>query len=410
MSTNVRNEQRDHDVSTGLLVPLLAIAGMLSMLNIAILGPLMPEISRDLSVSFPVLGQITAAVFFGSACVGLLAGPLSDQFGRKRLIVFGLLIVAVSTTGSALAPSFEWLFAARLIGAISGGMMAGTTMAIAGTLFDGLERRRAIGTIASGMAAAPIVGIPTLTLLASTFSWRFSLLAYGVTALLFAGAAQRVVPSDHVRHTGRIDLGKVLAAYLPLVGDRSMLRLFGASLGRAIGWMGLLTYIGAYWNTRHGLSVRDIGWTAMLLGVSYFAGTKLGGGRLAGINARSLFGVTTLLCGSSFGIAIAIAGDVVIAMGFLLIAAITGGIGFVALTALVSTETPAGQGTTMSLNAAIFALGSAIGSTTGGVLLATGGYEALGLGLMGFMLLSAFVVWRPARLRFPAYRRSATGN
>jgi hypothetical protein len=42
------------------LVPLLAIAGMPSMLNNSILGPFMPEMSRDLSVSVPLLGQVTA--------------------------------------------------------------------------------------------------------------------------------------------------------------------------------------------------------------------------------------------------------------------------------------------------------------------------------------------------------------
>jgi predicted MFS family arabinose efflux permease len=386
------------------LVPLLAIAGMMSMLNIGILGSLMPEISPDLSVSYPLLGQITAAVFFGSAIIGLFAGPLGDQFGRKRLIIFGLVIVAISAAGSGLAPTFGWLFAIRLTSAISGGMMAGTTMAIAGTRFDGVERRRAIGTIASGMAAGPIIGIPTLTFIASVSSWRLSMITVGVVALVLTLIAQRVIPADNIQDAGRIEVRKILAAYQPILGHRTMIALYSASLARAIGWMGLLTYLGAYWSDQHGFSVREIGWMAMLGGSSFFVGTKLGGGRLAELNARPLFGITTLLCGLTFGLFIAFPADTMSALALMVVAAVTGGIAVVALTSLISLETPAGQGTTMSLNASMLALGSALGGAAGGGFLAVGGYTTLGLGLTGFMLMSAVVVWRPARLRVPAYR------
>lgn len=288
--------------------------------------------------------------------------------------------------------------------------MAGTTMAIAGTLFDGVERRKAIGSIASGMAAAPIIGIPALTTIASVSSWRASMLVVAAAALVLATIAQRIVPFDAVSDAGRIEIRKLAAAYAPLANNRVMLTLYGATLIRAIGWVGLLTYMGAYWADRHDLSVREIGWTMMLLGAGYFAGTKLCGGRLAEVNPRLLFGTTSIACGLSFGIAISMINQVPVALAILLIAAVTGGIGFVALSSLVSMETPAGQGTTMSLNSTMFQVGSALGGAAGGVLLATGGYSLLGTGLMGFMILAGVLVWHPARLRFPAYSRSATGN
>jgi predicted MFS family arabinose efflux permease len=402
--------QCDHPQSVSrALVPLLAIASMLAMLNNVVLGPLMPAISDDLSVSYPVLGQVTAAVFFGAAIVGLFAGPLSDQFGRKRLVVFGLVVVAVSAAGSAAAPSFGWLFGIRLTSAISGGMMAGTTMAIAGTMFNGVERRKAIGAIASGMAAAPIIGIPTLTTIASMSSWRVSMLVVTAAAVVLAVMAQRIVPFDAVSDAGRIEIRKFMAAYAPLARDRTMLTLFGANLTRAIGWVGLLTYLGAYWAEQHGLSVREIGWTMMFLGIWYFVGTRAGG-HLTSISLRPLFGTATFLCAICFGTAIAAPVDLWTAILFLSGAAVTGGIGFVAITAIASNETHAGQGTTMSLNGAMFAFGSALGGAFGGGLLAAGGYGALGLGLMGFMMLAGVTVWHPAWIRIPAFGRTAASN
>src|SRR5690606_27508676 len=161
-------------------------------------------------------------------------------------------IVMLSAVGSALAPTFGWLFAIRMISAVSGGMMAGTTMAIAGTLFEGKERRRAIGTIASGMAAGPIFGIPTLTFIASLSSWRASMVVVGAVALALAALAQRVIPFDNVQDPGRIEITKVLGAYRPIFQHRPMISLYGAALARAIGWTGLLTYLAAYWADQHG--------------------------------------------------------------------------------------------------------------------------------------------------------------
>jgi predicted MFS family arabinose efflux permease len=68
----------------------------------------------------------------------------------------------------------------------------------------------------------------------------------------------------------------------------------------------------------------------------------------------------------------------------------------VALVTLVSSSSPAGQGATMSLNAAVFQVGSALGGLFGGLLLALGGYASLGLGLTGFAFLATALVWRPA--------------
>jgi predicted MFS family arabinose efflux permease len=52
----------------------------------------------------------------------------------------------------------------------------------------------------------------------------------------------------------------------------------------------------------------------------------------------------------------------------------------------------------MSLNAAMFQVGSALGGFFGGVLIAAGGYASLGLGLMGFGILAASLIWRPTPL------------
>lgn len=383
------------------VVPALAIATMLGMTNQMSLGAFLPVISTELLVSIPLLGQITTLIFFGSAGVGLLAGPLADGYGKRRVLIIGLAVIFLSAFGTMLAPSYGWLLATRLISAVSAGLMSGTTLAIAGALFTGDARRRAMGSIVAGMAAAGIAGIPALTLVATLASWRSSYGALGIVALVWIPLVYRLLPDDSVHDAGGIEVRKILDAYRPLLAQRPMLLLYGSTVARAIGWFGMLAYIGAFLGNEHGLSTGEIGWAYMVSAGGYFLGTKLAAGRIGDIGPRKLYGVMTSVMGLFVGLSVTLPFGPITSIAILTIGATAGGIGFVVFVTLMSTETMAGQGTTMSLNAAMMALGGALGGLFGGLFLAIGGYVLLGLGLMAFSFVGAALVWRPGVLETP---------
>ncbi len=131
----------------------------------------------------------------------------------------------------------------------------------------------------------------------------------------------------------------------------------------------------------------------MLLGGAYFLASLAAGGPLARLPARPLLAggnaIMALLIGLVFSSTLGVPGTVAI----LAIARAAGAIGWVGLAALLTAESPAGMGTTMTLNSALFDLGAAGGGAAGGLLLATGGYGALALGLPAFGLVSALLAW-----------------
>jgi DHA1 family inner membrane transport protein len=385
----------DAEFSSRSVTLVLAITAMLGIVNLASLGAFMPAISNDLAVSIPVLGQVTTATFLGATGISIVAGPLADVYGKRRLLVLGLGTLAISAFGTLLAPSFGWLLVARLITAISGGVLAGTTLATAGQLFRGDERRRAMSWIASGIAAGAIVGIPTLTLVAALTSWRGSYAVVTGLALIGIILIQRLLPDD-AADGGRLQVDMLLAAYRPLLHDRNMMALNGSTITRAIAWVGTLTYVGAYLGDALGLSTSEIGWAYMAGGGGYFLGTKLAGSRLDGRDLRAVYGLGTVVMGVLLGLAMAVPLGPIAVIGMVACSAVAGGFAYVSLVTLVSTTSPAGQGTTMSLNAAMFQFGSALGGLFGGLLLAAGGYTALGLGLMVFAFFGTALVWRPS--------------
>ena len=137
------------------------------------------------------------------------------------------------------------------------------------------------------------------------------------------------------------------------------------------------------------LSTSEVGLVYMLAGSGYLLGSLAAGGPLARLPARPLVAVSNVTMGLLMMVAFSAILDTRLTVALLPFAGFAGAVGWVGLTALLTSETPAGAGTTMVLNGSLFNLGAAAGAGIGGVLLATGGFNALAVGLPLFGLGSA---------------------
>jgi predicted MFS family arabinose efflux permease len=168
-----------------------------------------------------------------------------------------------------------------------------------------------------------------------------------------------------------------------------------------VTWIGVLTYVGAFFADEFGMSTREIGWAYMAGGTAYFGGTKLSGGSLGGLTPRNAFALSVAAMGGLLCLTLLLPVNPFFAIALLALAAVAGGVSWVLLITLLAGETPAGQGTTMALSSAVFALGSALGGAFGGGLLALGGYPALAVGLAGFAVAATALVWLPSTAMLP---------
>ena len=378
----------------GIVIGVLALTVFVTTSNGASLGAFIPQLASDLDASVPVLGQVTTAVFIVTAIVSIFAGPIADYYGKRRMIQYGLLILAVSSCGTALAPSYTWFFLARMFTALSGGFIVGNTLALTSSLTDGEEQRRALSWVTAGTASAPIAGVPILTLVASFSSWRGAYIAVGGVSLVVLILLRALIPDDSQRQTTRFNAAAFIDSYRPLLQSRPMIRIYAGSALRATAWVGLLTYLGAFLGDALDLEVREIGWAYMIGGAGYFAGTKAAGTDFGGISPRLLYSGTTLAMGALLAIAFMFPSNGILVAVTIILAAACSGIGWVLLVALMAAETPAGQASTMSLSAVLFAVGAALGSFAGGGLIAIGGFGAFGIGLLLFSGASSALLLR----------------
>ena len=358
--------------------------------------PFYPQMARDLQTTVPLLGQVMTLMALLSAGLGLTIGPLADRYGYRWPLVIGLVAVAGTLLGTGLAPAYAILLGLGLLGGLGDALVYSLPYALAAVSFTGDARRRTMGWMLAAISVAPIVGVPLLTAVGGRTSWR---LALGVAGFLAAGAAWVVMvtlPPDGRHPRTPLQVRTLLAAYAPLLRHPPSLRLIAVSALRGMWWIGLFTYLGAYLGTVVGLRPDQVGLVYALVGGAYALGSIVAGGRLGAVSPRASVPVANVVAAVAMGLLLSFP-SIWLVLSLLLVVGPASAVAGVSVPALLAAQSPAGAGTTMVLNGSILNLGAAGGAALGGLLIALGGYPALGLGLALVALVAAVLAWWPAR-------------
>jgi DHA1 family inner membrane transport protein len=402
------NAQSPGDRDGGpLVLCMLCIAGFVAALSFFAPSPFYPGIADDLGTSVSVLGQSATLLMVVSAALGLAVGPIGDAYGYRRLLVFGVCAIAIYQLGFAVSPVFGVVLAFTLLGAIGDALVFGLALALASVLFAGPARRRAISWTIASLSVGAIVGVPVMTFAGDALGWRMALGGFGMACLVFAWVLILVLPDDRRRPDHRIRIGDIASAYLPILADPSTLRLLAVTVTRSVRVLGWLTYAGAFLGDELGLSTRNVGFVYMLGGTGATIGSIVAGTRLLDSSPRTVVALTSLGGGALLWIIHSSTSVVLISLLIPIMAALAA-VTSVGVATLLAAESPAQAGTTMALNATLMNAGGAVGAALGGMLLAVGGFPALGVGLSLFALASAILAWWPLQ-QDPATTRAAGG-
>ncbi|WP_447913615.1 multidrug effflux MFS transporter [Microbacterium phyllosphaerae] len=217
---------------------LLTVFGPISM---DLYLPALPALTAELGAVTSVAQLTVTACLIGLAAGQLVAGPLSDRFGRRGILLIGILAYILTSVLCALSPSIELLILARLVQGLAGGVGIVIATAAGRDVFEGKALIRFYGrlTVIGGFAA--IVG-PLLGGLLNTFTdWRglFVFLAVVgvailvITLLVFG----ETLPAEQRTRGG---FGATLDAYRTLLGDRVFL---GAVLNQGFLYAALFAYL-----------------------------------------------------------------------------------------------------------------------------------------------------------------------
>lgn len=101
-----------------------ALGGLLFGFDIAIITGAGPFLTRHFALSDISLGWAFSSLLFGCVIGSVLAGRLTDRYGRKRMLVWVAVLFAATSIATALAPSFAFFIAARFVGGIAVGAVS----------------------------------------------------------------------------------------------------------------------------------------------------------------------------------------------------------------------------------------------------------------------------------------------
>lgn len=175
-------------ISGGALAALLAGLVMLGPFSVDTYLPAFPQIQASLHASELQVQQTLPAFLFSFAFMMLWHGALSDTFGRRKVILAGLLVFLFATLGCALAPNIETLWACRVLQGLSSGAGAVLGNAIIRDWYEDATAARLLALVsmifAIGPGIAPIIGGWIVKLL----DWRwifYFVFAYTLVLFLF---------------------------------------------------------------------------------------------------------------------------------------------------------------------------------------------------------------------------------
>src|SRR4029453_1547295 len=143
------------------LLLFLAAAIFLAMTVWLMLGPLLVELATVFRTSVAVTGQLTAATAITWALTAFLAGPVSDTYGRRRMLLTGLMLMVLGTLSSAVAWNYAALLACRCLTGGGAAMIPPNCFAAVADVFSPPEQRgKAMGWLFSASGLGTAFGIP----------------------------------------------------------------------------------------------------------------------------------------------------------------------------------------------------------------------------------------------------------
>lgn len=216
------------------LIVLLTALAALGMLSTNIYLPALPVIGAALNADADTV-RLTLTVYLAVFAVcQLIAGPLSDRYGRRPVLGFGLALFLAATLLCAAAQNIQMLIFGRALQAVGACAASVIGRAMARDLFDGASLGRALGLIMTGVAVAPGFGPLLGGLLQEGFGWRMPFYAVAVAGLVVFVITFVRLGETRPADAPRPDIRGAFASYASLLNSPAFL-LPGLATTAALG-------------------------------------------------------------------------------------------------------------------------------------------------------------------------------
>ncbi|MFJ2739276.1 Cmx/CmrA family chloramphenicol efflux MFS transporter [Streptomyces sp. NPDC087440] len=280
------------------------------------LSGLLPPIADDMDVSIPQAGLLISAFAIGMVIGAPLLAVATLRLPRRTTLIALISVFGLGQVAGALAPTYELLFASRVVSALAcaGFWAVGAAVAIA--MVDVGSRARAMAVMIGGLSIANVLGVPVGAFLGEHLGWRSAFWAVGAASAVALVGVVTLIPRIPLP-----DEKPQLKRELGIYRDRQVLVSVLITALAAGGVFCAFSYLSPLLTDVAGLDSKWVPWVLGLFGIGALAGTTVGGmvadARPFGVLIGGISTSTVLLAALAlFGSTAAVAVTLSFALGF----------------------------------------------------------------------------------------------
>jgi len=234
--------------------------------QIMIISPILPQIGEELSIPDTLLGTLVTAYSLMVGLFAIIAGPISDRFGRRRILIIGTGIMTVALISHYLVADYFSFLAVRVFAGVAGGILSGAAVSYIGDYFPYNKRGWALGWVMSGSAFGQIAGIPMGVALAERFGFRTPFYLFAVTMALTYILIWITLPQPPIRaREGRLTIRGAVADYWAMLRQKE---IAAAAAAFFLMFLGVSIYV-VYFPT---WLERNVGFSSYQIASLFFVG------------------------------------------------------------------------------------------------------------------------------------------
>ncbi|WP_436884012.1 MFS transporter [Mammaliicoccus sciuri] len=371
-----------------LLTAVLFWCGLVVVASNYLTIPLMSIFSDYFQTSMANVAWTGSAFSLCYAIGSLFTGPLSDRYGRKQVILIGLLLLTVVTFILPIFNSLAWVIVWRSFQGFAAATFAPVAIAYVVDKFPAAKRVTAIGFISSSFLISAIIGQIFSSYISQLFNWQSVFYYFGGIYFITAILVLTLLPKLAVKQT-KSNLKFMFSQFYRVLADKNLIKVYSIAITLLLTFVAFYTILGEYLTEEFAISsdgilyVRIIGIIGMLF--APFAG-KL----------SNQFGLTNILRGA---LIVAVLGSLIIGISPNLVSLVLMSIVFVTgialtiptLISLVGQLGGKNRGAAVSLYTFILFIGTSLGPIIAVFLLKIVNYGMAFLCLSILLAISLFI-------------------
>lgn len=286
------------------LIVLLGTLAAAGPLGTDLYLPALPELARVFGAGPGTVQLTLSGYMLGMALGQLIYGPLSDRFGRRPVLLAGMVLFALTSLGCAFAPTAGALIGLRILQGLSAAAPSALSRAVVRDLYAGEAAAKTLAYMAAIMGATPVIAPLIGGELLLAFGWESTFLAIGAMVVATGIAVLLMLPETNT---------KPIDSIRPLALAQTYWRVAGSSIFRSYVFCGATCFGGLFafisgssfvLQDTFGLSPRGFAIAFALMVLGYIAGT-LSSARVVGrLGLERTLGIGVALAASS-GLAMA---------------------------------------------------------------------------------------------------------